>query len=415
MRRLFRTSFSGRTYVEYQGSGQATVLEVKSELVAQGGTHYGGDMMYCGENDTVRASSSMTEPRMKLDEIANAVGGILHGEPALEVTRIRPLEDAVAGDLSFFAPSSSKNAQSMQTLARQTSATALLVVAEDSQIKAAQIVVKNPMGAIIHLASRYFDRSSKPEPGVHPTAVIGRDTALAPGVRIGAYAVIGERVTIGENTIIHPHAVLYDDVVVGADCVIHAGVVIRERTVLGDDCLIQNGAVLGSDGFGYIPDPQLGHRRIPHIGSLTLENRVDVGANTAIDRATLGTSVLGEASKIDNLVQIGHNAKIGKRVILCGQVGIAGSCEIGNDVIFGGAVGLADHVQIGSKVRASARTGISNSVPDGTDVAGYPHKLASEWRREAAALRRLPEIFAEVRSLRRQFAELKAETPPKSK
>ena len=348
-----------------------------------------------------------TSRQFSLGKLAQAIGGTLHGDANLSISRLRPLEDAAEGDLSFYAPSNKKQTQSLLEKAQQSRATALLVAQHEKDIPVAQIVVPHPMAAVIGLAVQFFDSTPKPAPGVHPTAVVAASAELGENVRVGPYAVIGERVKIGANCLIHPHVVIYDDVVIGADCVLHAGAIIRERTILGADCLIQNGAVLGSDGFGYIPDPRVGHRRIPHLGSLTLEDRVDVGTNTAIDRATLGESRLGEATKVDNLVQIGHNAKIGKRVLLCGQVGIAGSCDIGDDVIFGGAVGLRDHAKIGKKVRATARTGISGDIPEGTDVSGYPHTTASSWKRESIAIRRLPELLSEFRALKKEVEELR--------
>lgn len=342
-----------------------------------------------------------------LTQLAQAVGGTIHGDAELKILRIRPLEEAGPGDLSFFAPSNKKQTQELSEKVKQTQASALLVTQHNPDLKVTQVVVHHPMAAVIGLAVHFFDRTPKPASGVHPTAVIAETASIGQNVRIGAFVVVGEHATIGDNTVLHPHVVVYDEAVIGKDCVIHSGAVVRERTVLGDDCLIQNGAVLGSDGFGYIPDAKLGHRRIPHLGNLVLENGVDVGTNSAIDRATLGESRLGFATKVDNLVQIGHNAKIGSRVLLCGQVGIAGSCEIGDDVIFAGAVGLSDHAKIGKKVRASAKTGISGDIPENTDVSGYPHTTSSQWKRESVAVRKLPALLGEIRALKKELSELK--------
>ena len=266
----------------------------------------------------------------------------------------------------------------------------LLVKEFDEGILSTQIKVGNPLGAIVQIAPLF--RITGQESGIHPTAVVHETAIVADSASIGAFVVIGAHCVIGERTTIYPQTVLYNHVTVGSDGIIHAGAVIREGCILGNDCLLQPGAVVGGEGFGYIPDKTVGHRRIPHIGNVVLEDGVDLGANTTIDRATLGETRIGSGTKIDNLVQVGHNVRIGSRSLLCAQVGISGSCEIGDEVVLAGQAGLADHVKLGDKVRVAAKSGVSSDVEQG-DVAGYPHQEATKWRRTQVAIKYLPELL----------------------
>lgn len=324
-------------------------------------------------------------------EIAAQLGGELIGDGSGTIAGISSLESASSTDLSFFAPTTKRKTAELLELAKSSQAGAILVVQAELLISRPQIVVSNPLGALIQLAPRFVRRESSP--GVHPTAVVDPSAAVATSASIGPFVVVGPRSVIGEDVIIHPHVVIYHDVKVGDKSVIHSGAVIREGVVLGEDCLIQNGVVVGGDGFGYVPDKAMGHRRIPHLGNVVLEDRVDIGANSTIDRGTFGETRIGKGTKVDNLVMIAHNVRVGEASLLCGQVGISGSSTIGSQVILAGQVGVADHASIGDRVRAAAKTGISGEVPDGVDVAGYPHQEASKWRRTQVALRYLPELF----------------------
>jgi len=332
---------------------------------------------------------------LTVNMLAEKVGGEVIGDGSAKIQRIRALEIAKNGDLSFFAPTSKKKTAELLELAESSSASAILVQKIEPSIKTTQVVVKNPLGAIIGIAGLFQATTS--EVGIHPTAVIHSTAQVDETASIGAYSVIGAGVSVGARTIVHPHVVIYPDSIIGTDCVIHAGAVIREGSLLGSDCLIQSGAVIGGDGFGYIPDRTAGHLRIPHLGYVVLEDGVDLGANTTVDRGTFGETRIGRSTKVDNLVMIAHNVKVGSRSLLCGQVGISGSSEIGNEVVLAGQVGVADHASIGDKVRAAAKSGISGEVPAGVDVAGYPHQEASKWRRTQVALRYLPELLKKRR------------------
>jgi UDP-3-O-[3-hydroxymyristoyl] glucosamine N-acyltransferase len=333
-----------------------------------------------------------------VQELAQRLQAEVIGDRDKSLKRIMPLERASADDLSFLAPSSRRNQSEMLEAARRTKAGAVLVKEYDADIPATQICTPNPMAAVIGL-SPLFAPAVRPEPGVHPQACVSETAVLGRNVSVGAFAVIGDFVEIGDDTVIHPHVVIYTGAVIGKQCTIHSGATIREFVRLGDDCLIQNGVVLGGDGFGYIPDKVLGHRRIPHIGTLVLDSGVDIGANSTVDRAMLGEASIGRASKIDNLVMVGHNCEIGERVLMCGMVGVSGSCKIGNDVILAGNVGVADHITIGDNVRAAAKAGITSDVSPNQDIAGHPQIPASSWRRQRVLIERLPELFRKVKEL----------------
>lgn len=340
--------------------------------------------------------------QITISQVASLVAGVVYGDEEGVLSGLKPLENAQAGDLSFLASFEGKGGRFVE-LARSSKARAILVPRYEESLEKTQIVVPNPMAAVIQLANTF--RPALPTLlGVHPTAVLGQNVEIAEGVAIGAFSVIGDNVKIGAKTIIHPQVVIYPGAVIGQKCIIHAGAVIREYVVLGSDCVIQNGVVVGGDGFGYIPDKELGHRRIPHIGTVVLEDSVDLGANTTVDRAMLGETRLSKAAKIDNLVMIGHNVEIGERSLLCGQVGISGSSKIGSDSILAGQAGVADHITIGNKVRVAAKTGISSQVPDGLVVAGVPNVEASVWRRCSAALVRLPDLLRRVRRIERSLS-----------
>jgi len=323
-------------------------------------------------------------------EIAKLLQAELQGSSDVSILSIKPLSEAKPTDISFFSPTSKKRAGELLAQAKVTKAGALIVKEFFSDFSGVQIKVPDPLGAMVDLAPHFKVVVEKP--GIHSTAVVDETASIHPSASIGPYVVIGARTEIGERTVIRSHTSIYEDVSIGTNCLIHAGAIIREGTKIGNNCVFQPGVVVGGDGFGYLPDQKVGLKRIPHIGHVTLEDDVDLGANTTIDRGTFGETRIGVGTKIDNLVQIGHNVLIGARALLCAQVGISGSCQIGNEVILGGQAGVADHLKIGDKVRVAAKCGVTGNVEKG-DVAGYPHQEASAWRRNQVLIRYLPELM----------------------
>ena len=321
--------------------------------------------------------------KKRISEIAELISAEVVGTEDEFVQRIVPLEGARPGDLSFYAPTALRTARKLLDIARSCEASAIIVPKADSQIRATQLVVKQPIAAVIQLSEIFF-RPSKPALGVAASACVSPNAIIGEGVRIADFCSIADGVIIEDEVILHPHVTVYAGAVVESGTEIHSGAVIREFARVGSNCLIGNGVVIGGDGFGFIPDAESGHRRIPHIGNVVIERGVDIGANTTIDRATYGETRIHANCKIDNLVMIGHNVSVGERTLICGQTGISGSSSVGSDVVLAGQVGVADHVAVGNRVRAAAKSGIAQNVDDGTDVAGIPAIAAGDWRRSQA-------------------------------
>ena len=339
---------------------------------------------------------------MKLEKIIELTGATLNSNldiniDSIEITGVKNLDSANENDLSFYFPTSKRAAAQNLELAYKTKAKVLFLSKEIDDLKKIQLIVKNPMASIIQLTEIMRFKPSFGD-GIHKSAIISKTAEVSKSARIGPNCVVGENCKIEENCILHSNVVLYPNVELGKDCEIHAGAIIRENVILGNDCLIQGGAVIGGEGFGYIPDKIEGHRRIPHIGKVYLANRVDVGSNASVDRGTLGDTKIGEATKLDSLVQIGHNNKIGKRVLVCAMSGIGGSGSIGDDSVIGGHVGVADHVNITSKVRLAGKTGVSADITEPGDYMGafYAEPIRQFWR-QLASLKALPKVLKEIK------------------
>jgi len=339
---------------------------------------------------------------MKLQKIIDLTNAKLHSNLDCNLDKIiikgvKNLASASENDISFYFPTSKRAAAQNLELTYKTKAKVIFLLEKINDLDKIQLIVKNPMAAIIELAEIMRFRPSFGQ-GIHKSAIISETAQVSKSARIGPNCVVGDNCKIKENCILHSNVVLYPNVELGQDCEIHAGAVIREHVVLGDDCLIQGGAVIGGEGFGYIPDKVQGHKRIPHIGKVFLANRVDVGSNASVDRGTLGDTQLGEATKLDSLVQIGHNNQIGKRVLVCAMSGIGGSGSIGDDSVIGGHVGIADHIKITSKVRLAGKTGVSADITEPGDYMGtfYAEPVRQFWR-QLASLKSLPKVLKEIK------------------
>jgi UDP-3-O-[3-hydroxymyristoyl] glucosamine N-acyltransferase len=243
-----------------------------------------------------------------------------------------------------------------------------------------------------------FAPAARAAGGIHPTAVVSPDVEMGPGVTIDALAVVEAAAAIGARTVIGAGSAIGARVRIGADCVVHPHVTIYPDCVVGERAIFHSGAVIGSDGFGYANEEGV-HLKIPHLGRVVIEDDVEIGANTTVDRATLGETRIGRGSKIDNLVQVGHNVVIGEGSIIVAQVGISGSVTIGPGAILVGQVGIADHVAIGAGVRVVGRAGVTKDIPDGATVSGFPAHDHREELRILAAVRRLPEMVERLEAL----------------
>ena len=345
---------------------------------------------------------------MKLNLTVAQVAQITGSEaPTLQdqpITALCSLEDAHEGGLCYLT--SLEKAEMLKDL----KASALLVPesAKDKKLpfNGALLYAKNPEWAFI-LLMKYVDaQHQKHTPGIHPTAVISQSAKLGNNVSVGAYTVVEDGAQIGDNTVIFPQCYIGKDVVIGKNCYIYPQVVIREECVLKDYVILQAGAKIGSDGFGFsFHDGR--HQKIPQIGNVVLGNDVEIQSNTCIDRAKISSTVIGDNTKIDNLVQVGHNVHVGMSSIMCAQVGVAGTTEIGNGVILGGQVGLAGHMTIGDRAQVGAQSGVMSSIPAGQTYFGYPAMPQREAFKLQAILRKLPEMHKEFRSLKKQLEETK--------
>jgi len=336
---------------------------------------------------------------LKLQILAERLGCTLEGDGNIEITRVAAIEDAGPGDVTFFA--NRKYAAEL----RSTRASAVILGNGAERAPCAMLRTSEPYVSFAH-AIRLFADDVRPAPGVHARAYVADDAVVAPDASIGPLVVIGERARIGARTIIHPNVTLGRGVEVGDDCLIHAGVSIRERVHIGNRVVIQNGAVIGSDGFGFARRADGSHEKIPQVGAVVIEDDVEIGANSAVDRPAVGETRIGAGTKIDNLVQIAHGVTIGRRVLLAGQVGIAGSTFVEDDVTLAGQVGVSGHVTIGKGTIATAQTGIPNSVDPGSFISGYPAIPNREWLKASAVFRKLPELRKQLADVARRLAAL---------
>ncbi|MGH7790519.1 MAG: UDP-3-O-(3-hydroxymyristoyl)glucosamine N-acyltransferase [Candidatus Binatia bacterium] len=331
---------------------------------------------------------------MQVAELAKLLGCELHGDGTLEVGRAAPIEGAIAGDVTFVA-----NPRYLRFLA-DTKATAVIIGLDAPPVGIAALRTADPYAAFAR-AVEVFYVPLVVSPGIHPTAHVAASAQIGPGAAIGPYAVIGEDVRIGSDARIGPHVVVYPEVVIGDRFRAHAQVTVRERVRIGNDVVLHSGAVIGSDGFGYVPSGD-GVKRLLQAGDVVLEDEVEVGANSTVDRAMVGSTVLRRGVKLDNLVMIAHGCDIGEFSMLAAQVGISGSTRVGRWVRMGGQAGVAGHLIIGDGAQLAARSGVPNSVAAGVTVGGYPSIEIALWRRVSAALLRLPELIRRVRRLEKR-------------
>jgi UDP-3-O-[3-hydroxymyristoyl] glucosamine N-acyltransferase len=286
-----------------------------------------------------------------------------------------------------------------------TTRASAIYLSEDAQTdrQIAVLRVKDPYLAYTR-ALRVFYPDPEFQPFIHRTAVIDSSAQLAPnGVAVGALAVIGRNVKIAQGVTIHPNVTIYDDVTIGSNSVIHSGVAVRERTIIGERVVIHTNSGIGCDGFGYAKDEERRWLKIPQAGRVVIDDDVEIGAGTTIDRASVGESRIGRGSKIDNLVQIGHSCTVGEDSLLCAQVGLAGSSHIGSRVILAGQAGVAGHLTIGDDVVLTAKSATSHNIPAGKVISGIPAFDNREWLRSTAAFRRLGDIQRTVRELERRI------------
>ena len=331
---------------------------------------------------------------MRLSELSALIGASFDASSCdPEITGVASLQEAREGDATFFS-----NPRYLAQL-RASKASAVIVPSGfEEQITPVLLRVENPSAAFAAVVAAFAPKEIVPAVGVHPSAVVDPSVVLGEGVSIGPNAVIESGVVIGNGTIIDSGCLIGTGVRLGKECRLYQGAIIRERCQLGDRVILQPGAVIGSCGFGY--EFQGGrHVKIPQTGIVEIGNDVEIGANTTIDRARFGRTVIGEGSKIDNLVQIAHNVQVGPHTIICSQVGIAGSTRIGAYVTLAGQVGLAGHIDIGDKAVIGAQSGLSKNVPAESMVIGAPAKPMKEWKQSNFYISQLGKLYERVKEL----------------
>ena len=332
---------------------------------------------------------------MKLAEIARRLGCELRGDAAeVEIVGVASLEEAAPGQLAFLA-----NAKHHARLAG-CRASAIIGGPDMPPVSIPVLVHANPYLSFAR-AVRLFHEPCLPPPGVHPSAVVDPTATLGADVSIGPRAVVGARCRLAAHVVVHANATLYPDVEVGEHTQIHSGVVVREGSRLGARVVLQPGCILGGDGFGFAPDDEGRYHPIPQTGIVVLEDDVEIGANTTVDRAALGETRIGAGTKIDNLVMVAHGVTIGRNTVVAAQVGFAGSTRVGNHVQVGGQAGTAGHLSIGDGARIVGRSGVHGDVAPGATVSGFPELDVRVWRRAVAVFAKLPQLASRVRQLER--------------
>lgn len=336
---------------------------------------------------------------MKLGELASRLGAELRGDPNLEITGVKGIEEAGPAEITFVAN------PKYAGLARKTRAAAVLVEPEFPEIEAATLRLKNSYHAFSRALAIFYQPPTYP-PGIHPTAVIDPSAEIGDDCHIGAYVVIGPKVKLGPYSTLLPHVVLYPGVKTGSHLFAHAHSVVRENCELGENVTLENGAIVGADGFGFAKNDRGQWEKIPQSGPVRLGNRVDVQANACVDRATVGATEIGDGSKIDNLVQIGHGSRVGNDTLICAQTGLAGSSTIGNNVILAGQTGIAGHCSVGDGVILTAQSAVSHDVLPGKMISGSPGFDNRIWLRAVAIFQRLPDLLKRLDRLEKRVSAL---------
>jgi len=335
-----------------------------------------------------------------LGQIADHVGGEPVGDLSLLIQGISDPAHAKPGDLVF------ADSERVMPLIEECPATAALVPSGVTPSKP-HIRTDNPRLAFARALELFAPRLEHPV-GVHPTAVVGDGFQPGEGTWVGPYAVIGDNVALGDHTVIGPQCYVGDRVSIGADTLVHAGVCIHHDVTIGNRVILHSGTVIGADGFGYIKEMSPPFK-VPQLGTVVIEDDVELGANAMVDRATLGVTRIGAGSKIDNQVQIAHNVQVGRNCLICAQTGISGSTVLEDSIVLGGQVGVGDHITIGEGSVVGAQGGVISDLPAGSFVSGYPAGPHREKMKVEAAIKRVPELLRTIRQLSRRVSELEAE------
>lgn len=333
---------------------------------------------------------------MKLQKIAEITGGHIVGNPEIEISVVSGIEDASEGSITYLS-----NIKDRKN-ALVTKASAILLREKIEGISASMIIVDNPKLAFAITLELFHKKASKPAV-ISKNAFIGNNVRMGKDVSVYATAYISDNVSIGDRVTLHPSVYIGENASIGDDTIVYPNVTIRENVIIGRNVLIHPGAVLGADGFGYVWDKDR-HHKIPQKGGVIIEDDVEIGANVTIDRATMGNTIVGRGTKIDNMVMIAHNVKIGRNCILLAQTGIAGSSELGDNVILGGQVGVLDHIKIADGVMVSSTSAVGSDLKTGI-YSGIPAFSHKQWLKAQSIYSKLPELLKRLRALENKVSK----------
>lgn len=353
-------------------------------------------------------ASAASEPRrparVTLDMVAKAIDGVVIGDGSIEITGVAGIREARDGELTFLAN------PRYESYLERTCASAIIVAENHRNLGKPLIENSNPYLAFLKAVRFFQGDEERPAPGIHPTAVVAEDAHVDATAIVGPNAVVESGARIGPRAWIGPGCFIGARASVGAESRFHPNITLREDCVVGERVIIHAGTVIGSDGFGFVRDGEI-YRKLPQVGNVVIEDDVELGSCVTIDRATTGTTRVGQGSKIDNLVQIAHNVQIGKNCIIVAQVGISGSTTLGDHVVLAGQVGVVGHIEIGAGAQVGAKSGVSKSIKPGEKLFGYPALPVGQAKRIEATLRHLPELVQTIRALKRRVEELEGKKP----
>ena len=337
-----------------------------------------------------------------LSELAAELGGEVVGDGSVVLRGVAGIREAMPGDVTFLAN------RRYDAHLRETRASAVICARDQADAGRPLLRVDNPYLAFQRAVRIFRPDHYRPAPGIHPTACVAADATLGREVAIGPHCIVESGARIGDRVVLMGGCYVGHGATIGEDGYLYPRVVIREDCTLGDRCVLHPGVVVGSDGFGFAFDAGRYHK-VPQVGTVVIGDDVEIGANTTIDRATTHSTRIGEGTKIDNLVQIGHNVVVGRHCIIVAQVGVSGSTELEDYVTLGGQAGLVGHIKIGKGAMVGAQSGVTKSVAADTTVTGYPATLHSAWKRLQAFIHRLPDLFQRTRDLEERIAALERE------
>ena len=335
-------------------------------------------------------------------QIAEYIQGTIVGDENATVNTFAKIEEGIPGAISFLSnPKYTHYIYDTQS--------SIVLVNKDftpeKEVKATLIKVDNAYESLAKLLNLY-EMSKPKKTGIDPLAYIAPTAKIGENTYIGPFACVGDYAEVGDNTSLHPHATVGSGAKVGNDCILYPHATVYHDCRIGNGCILHAGSVVGADGFGFAPSPE-GYEKIPQIGIVILEDNVEIGANTCIDRATMGATVIHKGVKLDNLIQIAHNVEVGSNTVMASQVGIAGSTKVGEWCMFGGQAGLAGHIKVGDKVNCGAQSGIANNTKSGSTIMGSPAFEVKGFMKSSAAFKKLPEIYLELNAMKKELEELK--------